>query len=127
MDTSKEYIKMCDNRFLRDNWKLAEGDFFTRSQSDLVYCLEKGELDFIKQSLIPTYKSWIGNKIPLFRQDQLQEMVKHRNMFELHRAFNYWLNRQKNIPNSMERLWLAFVMKEKFNKVWNGETWGADL
>ena len=24
---------------------------------------------------------------------------------------------------SMEQLWLAFVMKEKFNKTWNGEAW----
>lgn len=24
---------------------------------------------------------------------------------------------------SMEQLWLAFVMKEKFNKIWNGEDW----
>jgi len=27
------------------------------------------------------------------------------------------------IFNSMEQLWLAFVMKEKFDKVWNGEDW----
>ena len=25
--------------------------------------------------------------------------------------------------NSMEQLWLAFVMKEKYNKTWNGEEW----
>ena len=24
---------------------------------------------------------------------------------------------------SMEQLWLAFVMKEKFNKIWDGEEW----
>ena len=24
---------------------------------------------------------------------------------------------------SMEQLWLAFVMKEKYGKVWDGETW----
>ncbi len=24
---------------------------------------------------------------------------------------------------SMEQLWLAFVMKEKYNKVWDGEEW----
>jgi len=24
---------------------------------------------------------------------------------------------------SMEQLWLAFVMKEKYNKIWNGEEW----
>jgi len=25
--------------------------------------------------------------------------------------------------DSMEQLWLAFVMKEKYNKIWNGENW----
>ena len=24
---------------------------------------------------------------------------------------------------SMEQLWLAFVMKDKYKKVWNGEDW----
>jgi len=24
---------------------------------------------------------------------------------------------------SMEQLWLAFVMNEKYNKVWNGKDW----
>ena len=24
---------------------------------------------------------------------------------------------------SMEQLWMAFYMKEKYNKVWNGEKW----
>ena len=24
---------------------------------------------------------------------------------------------------SWEQLWLAFVMKEKFNKIWDGEKW----
>ena len=33
---------------------------------------------------------------------------------ECHMAYNFPL---------MEQLWLAFVMKEKFGKVWNGEDW----
>ena len=24
---------------------------------------------------------------------------------------------------TQEQLWLAFIMKEKYNKVWNGEDW----
>ena len=46
--------------------------------------------------------------------------------FRLVEVFWFWLH--KNIHNydsdaSMEQLWLAFVMKEKFNKTWDGEKW----
>jgi hypothetical protein len=27
------------------------------------------------------------------------------------------------IFNSMEKLWFAFVMKEEYNKTWDGEKW----
>jgi len=27
---------------------------------------------------------------------------------------------------TMDELWLTFVMKEKYNKIWNGETWIKD-
>ena len=59
-------------------------------------------------------------------QDQLQEMVKSDPYF----AWNYigMLGRfaDKNIIytcgfDSMEQLWLAFVMKEKFQKLWDEE------
>ena len=63
----------------------------------------------------------------LERQDQLQEMVIHfghghsnggilvgLSMFSQEYGYN---------ETSMEQLWLAFVMKEKFNKTWNGENW----
>ena len=32
---------------------------------------------------------------------------------------------QKHLTSksSMEQLWLAFVMKSKYNKTWNGEDW----
>ena len=66
------------------------------------------------------------------RQDQYQKMVD--NQFD-------WIgfDKQDNLafykgylPSeivvrgaSMEQLWLAFVMKEKYNKVWDGEDWKA--
>jgi hypothetical protein len=46
----------------------------------------------------------------------------------LHMNFtDYWLERSigRGVYDeaSPEQLWLAFVMKEKYNKVWNGEDW----
>lgn len=134
MDTSKTYIAMCDCAEIRQAWNLKAGDFFTRSQSDgLTYCLEQSELSYIRGS----QKSWIGEKIWLPRQDQLQEMVidKFRDP-EWEKEYNdlneTLLFKCNDFVNSsyvacsgysMEQLWLAFVMKEKFNKTWNGSEW----
>ena len=80
----------------------------------------------------------------LERQDQLQGMVEEVRLgqhfaFRFHRFLEghyrpitaqspyIWFanldddKREKVV--SMEQLWLAFVMKEKYNKVWNGEEW----
>lgn len=82
------------------------------------------------------------------RQDQLQEMVRgiyeenhkhtlanikghkyydpsfiHRIMFA---CFSKWFGEEDTYVQqfaSSEQLWLAFVMKEKYGKVWNGEDW----
>jgi len=66
------------------------------------------------------------------RQDQLQEMIRKsfldtgnpdRQMIHFLSA---WLV-DYAYPirlDSMEQLWLAFVMKEKYSKTWTGEEWG---
>jgi predicted Abi (CAAX) family protease len=69
-------------------------------------------------------------------QDQLQAMVTGKGIiagdwrdvlarfvdelwtFEDEHRVGYW-----RIFTSMEQLWLAFVMKEQYNKVWNGKDW----
>ncbi len=76
-------------------------------------------------------------RFPYPRQDQLQEMIgKNETPFELAARFHrWWANltwpyadswgpKDPNIMfTSMEQLWLAFVMQEKHNKVWDGEKW----
>ena len=73
------------------------------------------------------------------RQDQLQEMIEDETLFPAHRRATLivnwlqneqWFDKDGNSHwkhqinyDSMEQLWLAFVMKEKYNKVWNGEDW----
>lgn len=78
-------------------------------------------------------------------QDQLQEMIAHHIAQELELApniahlkfafldFAEWIKKQYldeeyvctplNVFSSGEQLWLAFVMKEKYGKVWDGENW----
>ena len=70
-----------------------------------------------------TYK--VDEVIWLPRQDQLQEMLQPCGFGILLWDFHTYasiLIRDENII-SMEQLWLAFVMKTKYNKVWSGEDW----
>jgi len=71
---------------------------------------------------------WTGDT-RLLRQDQLQEMImqKDRPVAYLLNAFLlYCSDLPLTICNafaSFEQLWLAYVMKEKYGKVWDGEGW----
>ncbi|MDP2685142.1 MAG: hypothetical protein Q8P20_08985 [bacterium] len=71
------------------------------------------------------YSSWIW----LPRQDQLQEMLgdyeKQLYILDDWREGGYDDIKYWNIGNlkTWEQLWLAFVMKEKYNKVWDGTDW----
>ena len=63
--------------------------------------------------------------IPLYRQDQLQEMVTldgNLPVWKVEELFHNWIPRGAR-PDSFEQLWLAFVMKEKHGKVWAGTEW----
>ncbi len=106
MDNSKIYIKMC---------KKAE---------EIQELRKHGEHDYYGNTSNGIHRCWLP------RQDQLQEMVWRENaqhtLLDFYNGagglFNegqkYWLQ-----FISMEQLWLAFVMKEKYNKVWNGKEW----
>ena len=62
--------------------------------------------------------------IILFRQDQLQEMFGYnkRSLRLIEMFSDFAFDNIKHFK-SYEQLWLAFVMKEKYNKVWNGYDW----
>ncbi len=123
MDTSETYIKMCDCPEIqdlrhRDSWQ--EGDWVWDNRYPDIFSALGGGHD---RPYKPT-TTWLP------RQDQLQEMYQLTTTAHLIAAFNIWL---KDAPvdmylwGAMEQLWLAFVMKEKHGKVWNGEEWDAVL
>ena len=59
-------------------------------------------------------------------QEQLQEMIKLKHdpyCGALLSKFYDWYNKNYISLESMNELWLAFVMKEKYNKIWTGEKW----
>ena len=113
MDTSAEYVKMCEKAH---------------------------EIQATKPEVIRPVDFWgIWNgcypHVWLPRQDQLQEMVKRQGVFHTKAIQIEWIHFRdwienfierptvQNFQQSWEQLWLAFVMKEKFNKTWDGQNW----
>ena len=113
MDTSPEYIKHCEKAVEIQNkmesYGLEQGSFFYRDGSILILS------GVINLSLPP--------HIWLPRQGQLQEMVReeYENDYSLSMRFTKFI--PGHADSSMEQLWLAFVMKEKHGKTWDGEDW----
>jgi len=123
MDTSKEYIKMCDKALEIQALKREEkhkgtgkwiaGDFWTT-----VFHSDKYRI-FV-----------VGDQIEciwLPRQDQLQDMItiaqSPSELVDLLLLFLEFAGPNYSKLFSMEQLWLAFVMKENSNKVWDGSDW----
>lgn len=155
MDCSNEYIKMCEMAMddLQIHWKGKQGDLLYlphKKKTYVAYMTVYGEFNmpqevhFFDDEINGDSYSFIGDYIPLLRQDQLQDMMIDR--FQEHKyplwqmmySFNNfiacpplrhrkkyvdWLRKYVTQFTTLEQLWLAFVMERKFKKVWNGEDW----
>lgn len=149
MDTSKENIKMLEKakeiQKLRRLGNRQWGDFycFKLSQKSKREWYANGK-HLPEDTIIIMANEWhsadIGMKqeptlsfpdrdyIWLPRQDQLQEMVREEEWGcdwtdHLLDDFENW-RREYGIQNwTMEQLWLAFVMKKKYNKTWSESDW----
>ena len=72
------------------------------------------------------------NCLWLPRQDQLQDMVTDKfssreqiPCLQKILAYKVQCTKEDKNPSTWEQLWLAFVMKEKYNKTWNNEDWNV--
>ena len=106
MDTSKEYIKMCDYPRIQKQIKDDRCSFWA------------------KKRVTGKYSVWCSYHSPgdiwLPRQDQIQEIMgcipgNHLSLMNKLCKFNYYY--------SLEQKWLAFYMYEKCGKKWNGKEW----
>jgi len=141
MDKSEKYIKMCKQA--SEVQELLKCSFDLRSQG---YCLKHNCLldeDYDGCPSCPVFKEnipddfhkfdayfdeemcyshWIG----LPYQDQLQEVLyegiqqDYRVIADIYDFVKENLEYVKQF-SSLEQIWLAFVMKERFNKVWVDE------
>lgn len=131
MDKSKEYIFLCEMaKEIQDLWKPKEGDCFDSRGNTEYHGVRVLKITHnFKIQRVPK-KKW--NHIWLPRQDQLQDMLKEKyDMFNLLVTFYDWVRgqtilnkyKEKETYPTMEQLWLAFVMKEKYNRIWNKKEW----
>jgi len=120
MDVSKEYIKMCACPEIQGYKKLKQGDWYAyRDFTAFVWCtfdIQEAGHFFI----------WLP------RQDQLQEMVRGKIcdctdpfclLIDFYRFVRGLPNPAPSYTDSMEQLWLAFVMHELHGKKWDGAKW----
>ncbi len=129
MDTSETYIKMCDCPEIQKGRAI---DGLRQWQTDDLLFKEAGRGNQWRQDAVVTLYNALSNppqfrtrSIWLPRQDQLQAMVESTCSVDLLTRFQRWVafDEEDSPDDSMEQLWLAFVMKEKHNKIWNGEEW----
>ena len=119
MDTSETYIKMCEE---------AEEIQSLRQCDPMSWYYHKGfgcnEVVEGRNLVNVALSIWLP------RQDQLQEMVDIGDWITVLSRFAIFAFGGKRVIDgtphnvfTMEQLWLAFCMHEKYNKVWNGEEW----
>lgn len=127
MDTSERYIRMCEKspKVQPHDLEFLNGDCIFYKGKWGMYFEEKfyDEHVYNDGSLI----DYDLNPFRLHTQNQLQEIAnQENNLTALLQDFISWLSKECNLPmhlTSMEQLWLAFVMKKKYSKVWIDEEW----
>lgn len=141
MDKTIEYIKMCDKatelhkqcQYETDDW-FSQVTGYSQIDGSKMYELHvrlKCNISFAEEGT-DKYRPFIW----LPRQNQLQKMIGSFNSEDFENVpvyacpkymvedlFEFAQDDCKMGLTSMEQLWLAFVMKEKFNKTWDGEDW----
>lgn len=125
MDFTELNVKMCEkaeeiqqSRKLNDmEWKAGDWGYWPPSGDiNVIYDAEYQPCELGKGHI------WLPG------QDDLQEMMELPSPFHLLERLNGWITTETHGQNpakyeTMEQLWLAFVMKQKYNKVWNGKDW----
>jgi len=141
--TEIQALKQADSP-LENKWDTGDVCYVPHDDTSIDCSYYKGAKT-IWNGLLPNagYHDWDSNWCSppndafwLPRQDQLQEMVGYNqvavvdgkwygggNLHLINNFFKWLKNDEWSALASMEQLWLAFVMKEKYNKVWNGKDW----
>jgi len=131
------YVKMCEQaEEIQADFKFSMGDWYIENyntEDQHIIVLDQGIVSRLVQNII--LKKYGAIWLPT--QEQLQEMMKTENTWRLgwlmENLYNFANNKYGyNILSehyvfkhfdSLNELWLAFVMYKKYHKVWTGEKW----
>ena len=123
MDTSPEYIGMCKEAWEYLEFPLVIPRAYFTDVEDHVFIDRSGQYWYVPS---PHHKY----AFPLYRQDQLQELIEY-DTETLIEEFTLWIfggscdvSFYGNIQTkfrTLEQLWLAFVMAERFQKTWDSD------
>ena len=139
MDKSKEYIEMCRKATeIQDKWIPGEGDYICEvgyNNKDFVDIISLHDCcggDMCDMPKFNYSQEELCVAIFLPRQDQLQGMLTKEyidSFAMLADLYRYCIKEDFLLEDlfygneTMEILWLMFVMKEEYNKTWNGTDW----
>jgi hypothetical protein len=138
---TKNYIKQCEQaEEIQKAWKPKTRDLIQRRQTVLknkqIYLITNIDREIVFYINIKDgEESWCHKDnfkdefLYIPTQEQLQEMIDLSGWHNILVALIYWYQdaniKEKDI-NSLNELWLAFVMHEKYNKIWTGKKWVKD-
>jgi len=114
-----KYITMCEQtEEVQEEWIPAAGDYFWLGHKFLKIFSSCRLLTIDPRLFNPTNEVWLPT------QDQLQDMIlkacDYETTWDLIDGFHRYLIWIDDWDfTSLEQLWLAYVMKAKYNKVWN--------
>ena len=130
MDTSEEYANMYDAaKEIHDRCDEYRDDFYMIKTPSKFQWVPRQE--HLQEILLPTYiknrettLSVIRNQNPngLYAIDMIQDMFFFMDSIQEERS-PYPKYTYARSFDSMEQLWLAYLMSSKHNKKWNGEEW----
>ena len=132
MDLTPMFIKQCiaSEEIQASKLSIERGDLWCwKSMPTKVYMhSDSNSIILARKSAKPP----VNTKVWIPRQDELQKILNWGTE-QLLVGLTAFATRicSKSRPDydklllSMEQIWLAFVMKEKYEKVWNGKYWVA--
>ena len=139
MDKSETYIRMsAAAEEIQRQWKRAYGDFYS-DETGCIRCWiskEPGSVKFRKGFGVCVKDQGIiqlSRFVWLPKQSQLIEMaqIPGRQYENIVQDFFDWTqlsyetlgDTPGNLFRTMEQIWLAFLMQQKYNRQWDGDTW----
>jgi hypothetical protein len=124
--------KQCD--FIINHEDLEEGLSFCKPAESMVQVVDMYYNEQDNERFLQECEDLKEQALWLPRQDQLQRIIEPDNaeVYSVMRKVmemqyhDYSKNAMVTAPElfySMEQLWLAYIMREKFHKVWSEEDW----